>query len=664
MKTTQWQIGDIMPDADINQERWEIHRILGGFGKSGMGIVYIVYDHKWHVVFAAKTFQDEVFKQNPQIAEHFIQEAHAWINLDIHQNITRMHFFHRIKDKPFLFMEYVSRTDSRADLSKWIGTPRLTEDLPQVLHFGIQFCDGMSHALSKGIKAHRDIKPENCLITEDGTLKVTDFGLAKVFDDISMGDWKKEDKNEEKRGGILAALLGRNRTHRKGAGTPPYMSPEQFKDVKPDVRSDIYSFGVMLFEMITGQLPFSVPKYSSLSQKWKEFKYLHETQPPPSLPCQVSIISDIVNTCLAKDPTQRFTDFGEIRKQLTEIYEKITYKQAPQPMTGPELDADQLSNKIVSLNDLGYHEEALILNDHALETDALTHRALFNKGNTFVALRRYEEAFVCFEHVIEINPHDNRAWINKGNVLDELGRHAKAISCYDHVLKINPHNDIAWEGKGTTLDSQGYYQEAIKCYDCAIQINPLYYSVWYSKGTTLNKLEQFEQALGCFDRTLKMNPNYAKAWHNKGTALFGLERYEKALLCYERCFKIKSRDDYDMRYDMAWNSKGITFAKLGYHPEESIKCYDSAIEINPKYDEALYNKGVALYKLERYEEAIIFFSRTVEINPQYGEAWFNKGALLLNLGQIHDALMCFEKAHQLGMPTEQMIAMCHQMLGK
>ena len=152
-----WQIGDCLHD------RWEIHNIMRG----GMGVIYVVYDHEWQTVFAAKTFRDEVFARSRLIAEHFHKEALIWINLDAHPNIAEARFVQDIQGKPFLFLEYVSG----GDLSGWIGTPRLTEDLPQVLRFAIQFCDGMTHALAKGIKAHRDIKPQNCLITQDRTLR-------------------------------------------------------------------------------------------------------------------------------------------------------------------------------------------------------------------------------------------------------------------------------------------------------------------------------------------------------------------------------------------------------------------------------------------------------------------------------------------------------------
>jgi serine/threonine protein kinase len=204
-----WEIGDSI------HNRWEIHRILSG----GMGVVYVVYDHEHRETYAAKTFQDEIFIRSPLIAQRFTQEALAWVNLDEHQNIVQARMVHNIGGKPYLFLEYVSG----GDLGGWIGTLQLTEDLPRVLRLAIHFCDGMAHALSKGIKAHRDIKPQNCLITDDGTLKVTDFGLAKVFDDTSLTETETPD----------AASLSISLTRTGiGAGTPTHMAPEQFDDAK------------------------------------------------------------------------------------------------------------------------------------------------------------------------------------------------------------------------------------------------------------------------------------------------------------------------------------------------------------------------------------------------------------------------------------------------
>ncbi|HEY2923152.1 MAG TPA: serine/threonine-protein kinase [Candidatus Binatia bacterium] len=245
---THWKIGDRI------EGRWEVYQIY----KGGMGIVYVVYDHEHRIPYAVKTFCDDDAGDNSDRIADFTEEALTWINLDVHENVTRAEFVETILGKPFLFLEFVSG----GDLSRWIGTPRLTEDLPQVLRFAIQFCDGMKHAAAKGIEVHRDIKPRNCLITEDNTLKVTDFGLAKAFQTAKAPVTNKRAPSPN------AADSSVDRTASgTGAGTCTHMAPEQFDDVaRVDARADVYSFGVLLFQMITGKLPFPGDTWDELKQ--------------------------------------------------------------------------------------------------------------------------------------------------------------------------------------------------------------------------------------------------------------------------------------------------------------------------------------------------------------------------------------------------------------
>jgi len=445
---------------DGSRKRWEIYKVLGG----GMGRVYIVYDHEWRQPLAAKTFQDELFRRNPTVAERFTQEALAWTRLDRHENIAQARFVENIEGRPFLFLEYVSG----GDLSDWIGTPRLSEDLPQVLRFAIQFCDGMSHALSKGIQAHRDIKPQNCLIAEDHTLKVTDFGLAKVFDEAGpLGGAGRE----VEAGNVPGLSIGATRTG-TGAGTPPYMAPEQFDDAKHvDVRADVYSFGVMLYEMLAGRLPFQ-------GRTWQELERLHKTQPPPLLvTCHPSLVT-AVETCLAKDPAARYANFDVLRARLAGMYENLTGEAAPQPRAGLDLDA------------VGYN----------------------NKGGSLANLGRPEEALTCFERALEINSRYAGAWSNKGLALDDLGRPAEALTCYERALEINPRYSMAWFNKGAALAGLGRLDEALTCYEQALEINPRDAQAWFNKGAVLHDTGRFEQALACFEQAHRLGvPQAAEA---------------------------------------------------------------------------------------------------------------------------------------------------------
>jgi len=485
---------------DGSQKRWEIYKVLGG----GMGRVYIVYDHEFREPFAAKTFQDELFKRNPVVAERFTQEALAWIRLDRHENIARARAVENIHGKPFLFLEYVSG----GDLSDWIGTPRLSEDLPQVLRFAIQFCDGMSHALSKGIQAHRDIKPGNCLITEDHTLKVTDFGLAKVFDEARPPGGAGR---EVEAGNVPGLSIGATRTG-TGAGTPPYMAPEQFDDAKHvDVRADVYSFGVMFYEMLAGRLPFQ-------GRTWQELERLHKTQPPPLLvtchsslvTCHSSLVTchsslvTVVHTCLAKDPAARYANFDVLRARLAEVYESLTGEAAPRPRAGLDLNAADYNNKGGSLANLGRPAEALTCHARAVEINPRYAGAWSNKGATLASLGRHAEALTCYERALEINPRLVEAWYNKANALEDLGRPTEALTCYERALEINPRSADPWSNRGNPLLRLGRPAEALACYERALEINPCLARAWFYKGAVLANAGRFQEGLACLEQAQRL----------------------------------------------------------------------------------------------------------------------------------------------------------------
>lgn len=685
--------------GDNIRNRWEIHKILSG----GMGVVYVVYDHEHHNAYAAKTFQDEIFALSPVIAHRFTQEALTWINLDVHQNVTAARFVETIEGKPYLFLEYVSG----GDLGGWIGTPRLTEDLPQALRFSIHFCDGMTHARSKGIKAHRDIKPQNCLITGNGMLKVTDFGLAKVFYDAVLTDTETQDAES-----LSITSTG------IAAGTPTHMAPEQFDDAKRvDVRADIYSFGVMLYQMLTGRLPF-------VGRTWQQFQQLHDTQQPPPLDTKHSTLKMVIETCLAKKAAHRFADFSALRDELTRIYEVLTGETVPEPVRSAELSALDWSNKGASLSQLAHPEEAIACHDRALEinprdAEAWTnrgtaldslgrteeaigsfHRALeikprlaetwSNKGIALMSLGRSEEAMECYERALEINPSLVETLINKGIALGSLGRSEEAIACYDRALELNPRDTQAWTNKGATLRKLGHAEKAISCFDCALELNPRYGMAWINKGGALRRLGRSEEAIACFDRSLEINPHDEKAWLNKAAALNSLGRSEEEIACYDRALEINPRlagawydkgvalgilgrsEEEIVCYDRAleinphdenaWGNKGNALSRLG-RSEEAIACHDRAIDVNSRNERAWVNKAAALVRLGRSEEAIACCDCAIEINSRYSEAWYNKGTTFGNSGRIAEALTCFEKAHQLGFPhATNAIAMCRKLL--
>jgi tetratricopeptide (TPR) repeat protein len=538
-----WQIGDQI------EGRWEVFNILEG----GAGVVYIVFDHAFRESFAAKTFKDEIFARSPLIASRFEREALAWVRLDIHPNIAEARMVEKIEGKPFLFLEFVSG----GDLAAWIGTPRLTEDLSQVLRFAIQFCDGMIHALAKGIQAHRDIKPRNCLITTDNVLKVTDFGLAKLLEDDLPGDAP----SDRVRNFNLSMTT---------MGTCTHMAPEQFKNArKVDLRADIYSFGVMLFQMVSGNLPFN-------GENWKDLEQKHTTQRPPLLTCSEPQLANLIQTCLEKDPGRRFSDFRQVRERLKSIYQKIAGEAPPEAAKGAALTAIQWNNKGSSLDNLGMRKESI----------------------------------ACYNSAIQLNPKFASAWFNKGVALFGSGQADAAHSCYERAIELDPKSEQAWSNIGLTFKAMGKTEEAIACYDHAIAINSRYSNAWVNKGVILRALGKTEEALECYERALRLNPKDESGWTNKGNILYTLRRPSEALECYERALALNSG------LDRTWMNKGIALNALGKN-EEALESYSRARQINPQLDQAWFLQGLTLMNVfQRYEEALPYFVEAARLGSK------------------------------------------------
>ena len=265
-------------------------------GAGGMGEIYKARDSRLNRIVAVKVLAPGK-TGDPERRRRFIQEAQAASALN-HPNIITIHDILPEGDTQYMVMEYVSGKT----LHDLISTGRLP--VPQVLQLAIQMANALGVAHQAGI-IHRDFKPANVMVNGSGLVKVLDFGLAKLTDLSSRMDGMSDDQNT-----LTAAPLTR-----EGAimGTVNYMSPEQAEGLKVDGRSDIFSFGAVLYEMVTGHRAFDGDSgISTLSAVLRD-----EVKPIPEIAPDVPAeLTDIVNRCLRKNPAARWQTMTEVEAEL------------------------------------------------------------------------------------------------------------------------------------------------------------------------------------------------------------------------------------------------------------------------------------------------------------------------------------------------------------
>ncbi|MGA3210583.1 MAG: protein kinase, partial [Terriglobales bacterium] len=370
--------------GDVVADNLQIKKLLGC---GGMGEVWLARQTQWDSDVAVKIPSGEILADSEN-RHRIAREAEAWIELGLHPHIAYCHYAQSFEQLLLLVIEYVNG----GSLREWVADGRCS-DLKTGLNLALQFCHGLERAHSRGL-VHRDIKPENVLLTEDGTLKITDFGIVRKALSRTGGAESVAGVPQGAVAGLTMAAIG----------TEEYMAPEQWASPQAvDHRADIFAFGVCLYEMLCGRRPYG--KAIGPRQEAPEPGALRGDSQFPRR------FGELMQRCVDWDRERRPFDAREVRAELCAVYEDAVGEPSLYADL-PELSvlADDCNNRALSYLALGRGEDAEKAWETALQADPKHLESNYNYGlHRWRVAKTTDQELVL--HMREMADSDSSSWL-------------------------------------------------------------------------------------------------------------------------------------------------------------------------------------------------------------------------------------------------------------
>lgn len=490
----------------------------------GMGLVHLCRDQRTNDLVALKTFKPE-FLPNRAARDLFLREGTMWVQLGHHPHIVRAHRVERIGDgrELYLVLEWIVQPPERRkpSLRSWLY-PGKPLPFDTAVLFALHIARGMRYATQRipGL-IHRDLKPENVLVGFDGNARVTDFGLASTLSGIRATSlFASYDASNN---------FGRTQITQGAAGTPLYMSPEQWLGQPLDSRADIYALGCILYEMLTGY-------YAAQGNSYVAIKAAHVsgniTPPPSSLPRELLVV---LQRCLMTRRNRRYRKWSELETSLEEVYVRLTGTNPPaekqttavsraerltmghsyNTMGRSYLDIGKLPVAITYFEQvvwLGRQEESLELEASGLGNLGL---AYFASGYRGRAIDFYQEQLAIARQTGS-QAEEAAALGNLGTSYRYMGNLAQAISVHEQELALaqalqNQHMEAAAQDHladafrrgGDKERAVAYYQKSLQLAR-QIENQVRIRSVLRGMGRVYQAAGDTKEALALFGQCLKI----------------------------------------------------------------------------------------------------------------------------------------------------------------
>jgi len=612
------------------------YEIIEDLGKGGMGAVYRAFDRKLNEEVALKFVKPEIASDKKTL-ERFSREL-AIARKIVHKNVGRMYELMEESGNHFITMEYVAGQDLRGLIkqSRQLATGTATAIARQV-------CEGLAEAHRLGI-VHRDLKPSNIMIDKEGNARIMDFGIARS--------------------------LGAKRVTGEGViiGTPEYMSPEQVEGKGIDSRSDIYSLGIILYEMVTGQVPFEGDTAFSIAMKHKGEVPKSPKSINPNVPDDFSLL---ILKCLEKDKNARYQTAAEVGTELEKIEKGIPTTDRVVPVR-KTLTSREITVKF-NLKKLMIPALALI----AVVVAAIAFLIIMpKKEKQPVGPNRLSIAVLPFENTsgseedetfsdgitedittqlskigeLEVKSQTSmKKYKNSPKGIKEIGLELGVASILEGSVRradnqVRITTRLVDSVKDRQIWAESYDKELKEIFsiqsDIALQIatalrakltpaekgriekkpteNPKAYE-FYLKGREYyyrGRKEDNEQAIELFNKALELDPNYALAYAGMADAyfqrwqMFGFPKtwLDNAIETSQKAIAL------DPNLAEAYKALALDYYGKGWI-RKSIELSQKAVDLNPNSYTALYFLGRMYEDVGEYDKALPLLKKAMAVSP-------------------------------------------------